>query len=471
MISFIICLLALIAAYFIYGPLLEKVMKIDPKAQTPSTTMADGTDYIAMPRYKTFLIQFLNIAGLGPIFGAILGATYGPVAFVWITLGGIFLGGVQDFTTGVISIKNGGMNFPDIVGKYLGRNTQLAMRVLTLILMILVGAVFMTGPAAVLSGYTGIDNNIWLVIIFAYYILATVLPIDKIIGKVYPIFGIVLFLMAFLMLYVIFFKGYSSFIPEISFENMKFNKEDFPIIPTMLVTIACGAISGFHTTQSPLMARCMKSESECKPVFYGSMICESIIALIWAAIAMSFFGGTQGLNEAVTIANGNAASIIDTITSSSLGVVGVALIILGVVFAPISTGDTALRMARLISADFIKINQKKIKGRILLSLPIFAIAYTLTQIDFDIIWRYFAWFNQVIAVFALWTVTVYLQRSKYMIITLIPALIMTFVVTLYILISPDGFMIDYTISAIISGAVTIGVLILFLKKSSNRIQL
>ena len=200
MISFIICLLALIAAYFIYGPLLEKVMKIDPKAQTPSTTMADGTDYIAMPRYKTFLIQFLNIAGLGPIFGAILGATYGPVAFVWITLGGIFLGGVQDFTTGVISIKNGGMNFPDIVGKYLGRNTQLAMRVLTLILMILVGAVFMTGPAAVLSGYTGIDNNIWLVIIFAYYILATVLPIDKIIGKVYPIFGIVLFLMAFLML-------------------------------------------------------------------------------------------------------------------------------------------------------------------------------------------------------------------------------------------------------------------------------
>ena len=464
MISFLLCIIALVAAYFIYGSLLERVMKIDTKAEVPSKMLADGVDYIAMPRYKTFLIQFLNIAGLGPIFGAILGATYGPVAFLWITLGGIFLGGVQDFTMGVISIKNGGMNFPDIVGRYLGRNTQLVMRVLTLILMILVGAIFMTGPAAVLSGYTGVSSNIWLFVILIYYLSATILPIDKIIGKVYPIFGIVLFLMAFLMLYVIMFKGYSSFIPEISFENMKFNKENFPIIPTMLVTIACGAISGFHSTQSPLMARCMKSESECKPVFYGSMICESIIALIWAAIAMSFFGGTEGLNEAVIAANGNAASIIDTITTSSLGVVGVTLIVLGVVFAPISTGDTALRMARLISSDFIKIDQKKIKGRIYLSLPIFVIAYTITQIEFDVIWRYFAWFNQLIAVFALWTVTVYIHRSKYVVMTLVPALIMTFVVTLYILISTDGFQLDYAISTIISAAVSLGTLVLFLKK-------
>ncbi|MFI3315162.1 MAG: carbon starvation CstA family protein [Rikenellaceae bacterium] len=349
MISFIICFAVLVIAYFAYGKLLERVVGINPKADVPSKTMNDGMDYIPMPLWKTFLIQFLNIAGLGPIFGAILGAAYGPVAFIWITVGGIFLGATQDFMAGVISLRNGGANFPDVVGQYLGVNVKHFMRVATLILMILVGSVFMSGPADILTGYIPIGKNVWLLIICVYYVVATLLPIDKVIGKVYPIFGVVLLTMAALILYLLIFDGYLVKVPEIDFTNYNFKKESLPIIPTMLITIACGAISGFHTTQSPLMARCLNSESECRPVFYGAMISESIVALIWAAIAMSFFGGTDGLNEVIKETSGSAAIIIDRITTTTLGSIGTALVVLGVVFAPISTGDTALRMARLIA--------------------------------------------------------------------------------------------------------------------------
>ncbi|MFI3322980.1 MAG: carbon starvation CstA family protein [Rikenellaceae bacterium] len=465
MITFLICLALLIVAYFTYGKLMEKAIGIDPSAPVPSKTLADGLDYVPMPIWKTFLIQFLNIAGLGPIFGAILGAAYGPVAFIWITVGGIFLGAVQDFAAGVISLRNDGINFPDVVGKYLGISVKHTMRIFTLILMILVGTVFMSGPADVLSGYTGLDKTVWLIIIFAYYMLATLLPIDKIIGKIYPIFGIVLFLMAILMLYVIFSHGHYANIPELSFENYRPDKESFPIIPTLLITIACGAISGFHTTQSPLMARCMNSEKECKPVFYGAMISESIVALIWAAIAMSFFGGVDGLNEVIVETKGSAAAIIDKITSTSLGTFGIMLVILGVVFAPISTGDTALRMARLIGADYIKTDQKKVMNRVILSIPIFIVAFALTQINFDIIWRYFAWFNQVLAAFALWAICTYMRQSKYLMLFLIPAVIMTFVVTLFILISNQGFELNYNISLAIALAVDITITALFFKKA------
>ena len=331
MVSFFICLALLITAYFTYARLLEKVFKIDPKSAVPSKTMADGLDFIPMPKWKTFLIQFLNIARLGPIFDAILGAAYGPIAFVWITLGGIFLGGVQDFAAGVISIRNDGANFPDIVGKYLGVNIKHLMRIMTLFLMILVGSVFMSGPADVLTGYTGLDKNIWLLIIFVYYITATLLPIDKIIGKIYPFFGGVLFLMAILILYVLIFDGYVANIPEINLTNYHSNKDILPIIPTMLITIACGAISGFHTTQSPLMARCMNNESECRHVFYGAMISESIVALIWAAISMSFFGGVEELNAVIAEMGGSAPTIIDRISTSTLGTFGTMLVVLGVV--------------------------------------------------------------------------------------------------------------------------------------------
>lgn len=453
MISFIICFAVLVIAYFAYGKLLERVVGINPKADVPSKTMNDGMDYIPMPLWKTFLIQFLNIAGLGPIFGAILGAAYGPVAFIWITVGGIFLGATQDFMAGVISLRNGGANFPDVVGQYLGVNVKHFMRVATLILMILVGSVFMSGPADILTGYIPIGKNVWLLIICVYYVVATLLPIDKVIGKVYPIFGVVLLTMAALILYLLIFDGYLVKVPEIDFTNYNFKKESLPIIPTMLITIACGAISGFHTTQSPLMARCLNSESECRPVFYGAMISESIVALIWAAIAMSFFGGTDGLNEVIKETSGSAAIIIDRITTTTLGSIGTALVVLGVVFAPISTGDTALRMARLIAVDYVNMDQKKVLNRVLISLPIFFIAYTLTQINFDVIWRYFAWFNQVIAVFALWTVAVFARRSRFLPLFAIPAIIMSFVVVLFILISPQGFSLDYNLSLIIASIV------------------
>ena len=467
MISFFLCLALLITAYFTYGRVLEKIFKIDTNAAVPSKTMADGLDFIPMPRWKTFLIQFLNIAGLGPIFGAILGAAYGPIAFVWITLGGIFLGGVQDFAAGVISIRSNGANFPDVVGKYLGVNVKHVMRIMTLLLMILVGSVFMSGPADVLTGYTGVDKNIWLLIIFAYYITATLLPIDKVIGKIYPIFGAVLFLMAILILYVLIFDGYIVNLPEINLTNYHSQKELFPIVPTMLITIACGAISGFHTTQSPLMARCMNNESECRPVFYGAMISESIVALIWAAIAMSFFGGVGQLNDVITETGGSASAIIDEISTTTLGTLGTMLVVLGVIFAPISTGDTALRMARLISVDYIKIDQRKIRNRVLVSMPIFVLVFLVTQVQFDVIWRYFAWFNQVLAVFALWTICVYMQRSKYLPVFLIPAGIMTYVVTLFIMMSEQGFKLDYNLSVCIAAIFTTIVATLFFVKRSN----
>ena len=401
-------------------------------------------------------------------FGAILGAAYGPIAFVWITLGGIFLGGVQDFAAGVISIRNDGANFPDIVGKYLGVNIKHLMRIMTLFLMILVGSVFMSGPADVLTGYTGLDKNIWLLIIFVYYITATLLPIDKIIGKIYPFFGGVLFLMAILILYVLIFDGYVANIPEINLTNYHSNKDILPIIPTMLITIACGAISGFHTTQSPLMARCMNNESECRPVFYGAMISESIVALIWAAISMSFFGGVEELNAVIAETGGSAPTIIDRISTSTLGTFGTMLVVLGVVFAPISTGDTSLRMARLLAVDYIKIDQRKILNRVLVSIPIFFFAFLLTQIRFDIIWRYFAWFNQVMAVFALWTICVYIQRSKYLLLFLIPACIMTYIVTLFILISKQGFTLNYSLSVGFSILFTAVLVTIFFRKRSRK---
>ncbi len=461
MITFFCCLALLLVAYFTWGRFLDFVFKVDKNAAVPSKANYDGVDYVPMPLRKTFLIQFLNIAGLGPIFGAILGAAYGPVAFLWITLGGIFMGSVQDFASGVISTRNKGLNFPDIVGKYLGGGVKGFMRVFILFLMVLVGVVFVKGPADIIASRMGGDIWIWVAVIFAYYIVATLLPIDKLIGKIYPVFGVVLILMAVLILYVLLFDGYVVDIPELAFKNMMPNAEKFPIIPTMCITIACGAISGFHSTQSPLMARCLNNEKECRPIFFGAMICESIVALIWAAIAMAFFGGVDGLNAEIAATHGSAAVIIDNITTSTLGVVGAILVVLGVIFAPISTGDTAFRMARLIAADLFSFSQSKMKNRILLSLPIFAVAFVLMNVDFDIIWRYFAWCNQLLGVFALWAFTSYLAKGRYYFVTLIPAVAITFIVTLYILVAPEGFGVNYNLSLAISAVVALGCAALF----------
>lgn len=453
MVTFIVCLVALIAAYFLYGGVMARIAGIDPKADVPSQTMYDGVDYIPMPRWRIFLIQLLNIAGTGPIFGAILGACYGPVAFLWITLGGIFIGAMHDYLSGVISLRNGGQSLPDIIGKYLGKGMHRFTLLVIPILMILVGAVFIVTPSQILTNNTDIPYMAWVVVIIVYYFIATILPIDKIIGKVYPIFGAALLFMALSFLVVLFSGEYS--IPELTtIENMHFNSENLPIVPTLFISIACGAVSGFHATQSPLMARCVTSETQTRPIFFGAMITESIIALIWAAIAMAFFGGTEALNDFMLANNSNAGSVVSIISKTTLGRLGSILTILGVVVAPITSGDTAFRSARLIIADMLGFDQRSIYKRLAVSAPLFAIGIFIAFIDFDVIWRYFAWSNQTLSVFTLWMITAWLMRkgSSFYILALIPAIFMTYVCSSFVFVSTQFIGLGATTAAYVYGA-------------------
>lgn len=485
MITFIICLTLLIAAYFLYGGLLCKIAGIKNTVEVPSKTMCDGVDYIPMPRWKTFLIQLLNIAGLGPIFGALLGAAYGPVAFVWITLGGIFFGSMHDLFSGVISLRNGGLSLPEITGKYLGGGTKVFMRYISVFLMIMVGAVFMSQPAELIAGritapsldavafITPANHSFsWLLLvvlgaILIYYIIATLLPIDKIIGKIYPIFGALLLFMAGGILVKLFFT-YGADIPEFTgFENMKANSEKFPLMPMLFTTIACGAISGFHATQSPLMARCMRNENESRMVFYGAMISESIIALIWAAIGMAFWGGVEGLNGAIAQYGGSAAVLVDEISVASLGEFISHFVVFGVVACAITSGDTAFRSARLIVADMAGIEQKSLSRRLLVCIPIFLIGLAIIfLLPFGTMWSYFAWANQALSVFTLWTITVWLHhKHKPMWISLIPAVVMTYVCSSYVFVSPLMFgMANRTLAYLLGGALTLAISIFMLKK-------
>ena len=453
MVTFIVCLVALIAAYFLYGGVMARIAGIDPKADVPSKTMYDGVDYIPMPRWRIFLIQLLNIAGTGPIFGAILGACYGPVAFLWITLGGIFIGAMHDYLSGVISLRNGGQSLPDIIGKYLGKGMHKFTLLVIPILMILVGAVFIVTPSQILTDNTDIPYMAWVVMIIVYYFIATILPIDKIIGKVYPIFGAALLFMALSFLVVLFLGEYS--IPELTaIENMHFNSENLPIVPTLFISIACGAVSGFHATQSPLMARCVTSETQTRPIFFGAMITESIIALIWAAIAMAFFGGTEALNDFMMANNSNAGSVVSIISKTTLGRLGSILTILGVVVAPITSGDTAFRSARLIIADMLGFDQRSIYKRLAVSAPLFAIGIFIAFIDFDVIWRYFAWSNQTLSVFTLWMITAWLMRkgSSFYVLALIPAIFMTYVCSSFVFVSTQFIGLGATTAAYVYGA-------------------
>ena len=453
MVTFIVCLVALIAAYFLYGGVMARIAGIDPKADVPSKTMYDGVDYIPMPRWRIFLIQLLNIAGTGPIFGAILGACYGPVAFLWITLGGIFIGAMHDYLSGVISLRNGGQSLPDIIGKYLGKGMHKFTLLVIPILMILVGAVFIVTPSQILTDNTDIPYMVWVVVIIVYYFIATILPIDKIIGKVYPIFGAALLFMALSFLVVLFSGEYS--IPELTtIENMHFNSENLPIVPTLFISIACGAVSGFHATQSPLMARCVTSETQTRPIFFGAMITESIIALIWAAIAMAFFGGTETLNDFMLANNSNAGSVVSIISKTTLGRLGSILTILGVVVAPITSGDTAFRSARLIIADMLGFDQRSIYKRLAVSAPLFAIGIFIAFIDFDVIWRYFAWSNQTLSVFTLWMITAWLMRkgSSFYVLALIPAIFMTYVCSSFVFVSTQFIGLGATTAAYVYGA-------------------
>lgn len=475
MLTFIGTCIFLFLAYLFYSKYIEKIAGADYNRATPATTMCDGVDYVPLPWWRVFLIQFLNIAGLGPIFGAVAGAMWGPVAFLWIILGGVFAGAVHDYFSGMLSIKHNGLSITEIVGIYMGRFTKIFMCGFTVFLMVLVGAVFIMGPAKILAGLTPefASMTFWVWVVFIYYILATMLPIDKIIGKIYPVFGFALVFMAVGLIIALFVKKLS--IPELSvnyLHNFHSNPEKFPIFPMLFITIACGAISGFHATQSPLMARCITNERLSRRVFYGAMLTESLVAMIWAAISMSFFGGIKELNNIMAEHQGNAAWVVNEISNSLLGKFGGLLAILGVVAAPITSGDTAFRSARLIVADFLNLKQGPVINRLFISVPLFLAGYLLTRINFDIIWRYFAWSNQTLATIVLWAITVYLvKEKKNYFITLLPALFMTTVISTYLFLAPEGFSLDkpvsYTIGLFITLLSFAG--FIYFKKTLNKI--
>ncbi len=463
---FLLACAALLVGYFVYGKIVTKNFGADNNRPTPAVSMADGVDYVPMSPTKIWLIQLLNIAGIGPIFGPILGALYGPAALFWIVIGSIFAGAVHDYMSGMLSIRYKGTNVPNIVGYNLGNVFKRIMQLFAVILLLLVGVVFMTSPAMLLKNLTSIDMNIWLVIIFAYYLLATILPIDKIIGRLYPIFGAVLLIMAVGMTVMLFAKGY-DFYPAAEMTNQFPGDNPLPIFPLIFVTIACGALSGFHATQSPLMSRCLTKESYGHPVFYGAMIGEGFIGLIWATVGMTFYQSPAELQAA--LAAGGPANVVNQSALSLMGSVGGILAVLGVIVLPITSGDTAFRAARLTIAEVFNYSQTPSKNRLSIAIPLFIVGAVLTQIDFNVIWRYFGWSNQTLACIMLWAGAAYLYRKgRLHWIATIPATFMTAVVVSYICMDKNlGFGIDYTISTYIgiAGAViAIGSFLAFAKK-------
>ncbi len=461
MLSFIGGLVILIIGYFTYGKFVSGVFGEDPRRAVPSATEADGVDYVEIGWKRAFLIQLLNIAGLGPIYGAVMGALFGPAAFLWIILGAIFAGAVHDYIAGLLSVRNGGETVSELVGDYLGEFARKFMRGFSVILLVLVGTVFMTGPAELLANMTGLGLNTWLVIILAYYFLATILPVDKIIGKFYPVLGASLLIMAVGVGGGLIVGGYD--IPNIAFTNLH-PDSSLTLWPFLFVTIACGAISGFHATQSPLMARCVADENDGRKVFFGAMIAEGIIAMIWAAAAMTFFGGTVGLSEAINTLGG-AGGVVEEVSSSMLGVVGGILAMLGVIALPISSGDTAFRSARLILADIFEWDQGPKGNRFKLAIPLFAVGAILSQLDFGVIWRYFAWSNQTLAMIVLWAGAAYLLKNDRLHwIATLPATFMTAVSVSYILAAEEGFSLGVGIATPVGIVAALLALTLFLMK-------
>jgi carbon starvation protein CstA len=449
MITFWSAIVILILGYIVYSRIAEKLFGADNSIQTPAVRLADGVDYVPMPWWRIFLIQFLNIAGLGPIFGAIAGAYWGPAAYLWIVLGTIFAGGVHDYFSGMMSVRHNGKSISELVGTYLGRSSYYAMLVFSIILLVLVGVVFVKGPADLLHSLTPdtfsnviADNTIlWIGIVFSYYVLATLLPIDVLIGRIYPFFGGLLLIMAVGITFGIMVEGYHM--PELTLQNL--HPRGVPIFPFLFISIACGAISGFHSTQSPIMARCIKEERLGRRIFYGAMVAEGIVALIWAMAAQTFYGSTEALAAA-----GSPGAVVHKTSFTLLGTVGGILAVLGVIVCPITSGDTAFRSARLIVADFFKCSQQKILPRLCIAIPMFAVAIGITFIDFGIIWRYFAWSNQTLAMIILWTGSAFLVHyGKSHWITTIPALFMSAVTLSYILQANEGFGLPATLSNVV----------------------
>lgn len=499
MLTFIFSLVALVLGYIIYGKFVESVFGVDEKRVAPAIRKADGVDFIVLPTWKVFMIQFLNIAGTGPIFGAIMGMWFGPSAYLWIVLGCIFAGATHDYMSGMISMRKGGIGLPDIVGQYLGKNMRKLMLCFAVLLLVLVGCVFVSAPAQLINNLViqsiGYDNLLmWILIIFAYYFVATMMPIDKIIGKIYPVFAFSLLFMAAALMVVLLVKWPT--LPEVwdGLDNMQSqlgitNTE--PVFPALFITIACGAISGFHATQSPLMGRCLKSEKLGRPVFYGSMITEGIVALIWATVSSWFFFAEgwrevcspemiaqfTGQSENTVTQFFTAPKVVMTVCEGWLGAFGGVLAILGVVAAPITSGDTALRSARLIVADAIKIDQKPVKNRLMVSSVLFAasIAMLVWQMDnpdsFNVIWSYFGWANQTLSVFTLWAITVYLAlKKRYYVITLVPAIFMTSVCTSFLCISKIALGMPTSVGYLIGILVSATCLFLFFRWHGQKFQ-
>lgn len=450
MITFIVCIVCLLAGYFIYGRFVERFYGTDPQRQVPASAMEDGVDFKPMPTWKVFVIQFLNIAGLGPIFGAIMGAAYGPAAYIWIVAGCIFMGAVHDFFSGMMSMRSNGANMPGIVGANLGKTMRAVMNVIVAFLLLAVGVSFVTGPADLIASLTGVSKEIWLYVIFAYYLLATLLPIDKIIGSVYPYMGAALLFMALGVGIVLVAGGISGAhemmeITPANLKNWHSDPQNNILFPMLFVVVSCGAISGFHSTQSPLMARCLKNEKYARPVFYGAMIAEGIVAMIWASAAMAYFGGPEGLNAAATegimvdgaLVKVTPAIAVDMICRSWLGKVGAVIAVIGVVVCPITSGDTAFRSLRLTVADFLRMDQKPLLKRLLVCLPIFLLAFVCCKADFSTVWKYVGISNQLVATIILWTSSAYLikKRKPHWLCSL-PATFLTFICVSYFIMAP-----------------------------------
>lgn len=452
MVSLGVSFVILIIGYLVYGKFVEKIFGPDDR-QTPAIAINDGVDCVPMKTWKAFLIQLLNIAGTGPIFGALMGAVFGPVVFLWIIFGSILGGAVHDYMSGMVSSRHGGASIAELSGDYLGSAVKWVMRIFSVVLLVLCGTVFVTSPAGLLEKLTpdGLSGTFWAVVILFYYLLATLLPIDKVIGKLYPIFGVLLIIMAGAVIGGIIFSGGDYAIPEISLNNL--HPAGTPIWPYMFITVACGAISGFHATQSPMIAKCIKTEKEGRTIFYGAMICESVIALVWAAAGVSFYGTTELLNTAL---KSGASNVVYDISTGVLGTFGGILAVAGVVICPITSGDTAFRSARLILSETFGLGQKKIKNRLLITIPLLAVGGLLTQFamangdGFQTIWRYFSWSNQTLAMIALWVITAYLlKKGKYRfgsLMTAIPAAFMSAVTLTYILMAGEGFGLSSAIS-------------------------
>ena len=483
MYSFLISIAALILGYALYGAFVEHVFGPDPRRDTPAVAKTDGVDFIPMPTWKVFMIQFLNIAGTGPIFGAIMGAKFGPSAYLWVVLGCIFAGAVHDYMSGMLSVRHGGVGYPELVGEYLGQRTKKVMLVFSVLLLMMVGAVFVYSPAVILGGMAGDGGRasmmVWIVIIFLYYVVATLLPIDKVIGRIYPVFALALLFMAAALLVCLLVKWPS--IPEfwdgLHNRGPSVGLNGQSIFPCLFITIACGAVSGFHATQSPLMARCIKSEKLGRPVFYGSMITEGLVALVWAAVSSWFFfdGGAAEVGSDLSAA---APTVVTKVSQSWLGILGGILAVLGVVAAPITSGDTAFRSARLIIADFLHLEQRTMRKRLYIAVPLFILSglllwYNVADANgFNVIWRYFGWANQTLSVFMFWTATVYLVRNKgglYYLITLIPGLFMTSVCVTFILVDRIGLGLPQALIPWIAvGTFAISTILFYLWKFRNK---